>query len=845
MPRIPDLRRVFRLDVLSPRVEREVDDELRFHFAETVAALVADGMTPERARVEAERRFGEVPRYREELEAIERERRDMARRAARWEAVVQDLRHAVRGLARRPGFTLAVVVTLALGIGANATMFGIIDRLLFRPPAHVAAPEELVRVGTEITQPDGDRFSIRFSYPNFRDLRDHATGLVGLAAFGDRQELNFGTGERARPVTGAIVTGDFLPLLGVRPVLGRLLQPADDTMPGAPPVVVLGHGFWQRAFGGSPAVVGTTIRLDQASYTIVGVAPPDFRGLYAFTPDVWLPLGAYIDASPALRARRDQRGSSWLSAVGRLDSSTTAIGAAARLTAALHAVDPEPFVRGTHRIVAVPVLSRDDVLAARDARVALLLAGVSVLLLLVACASVTNLLLARGLERGREIAVRLALGISRRRLMLQLLVESVLLAAAGGLAALAVVRWGGTLLQIFLLGESGATERPVDERVLAFTAAVALGVGVLVGLAPALRASRPALTGALCRGAGDGGGRRARTRATLIALQTALCVVLLVGTGLFVRSLQRVQALPPGVAAEQTLTGTMELRDLGYTPQQVDALFAAMAERVRALPGVRSTAVGVVRPLAGGHFYPIVVPGYDPPADDPEIGSAIYPVTPEYFATVGTRLLRGRGFTAADGANAAPVAIVSERMARHYWPGADPIGRCIELVIDSVPCLRVVGVAEETHAGSILVTGAHSQYYVPLAQAPSDLTERVLFVRPEPGARQAVAAAVRLAMQGAAPGLPFAEVAPLADLMDGDLRPWRLGATLFAIFGALALVVAAVGLYGVLAFGVAQRRHELGVRMALGATDARVRALVVREGLVVAGAGTAAGVLLA
>jgi predicted permease len=757
---------------------------------------------------------------------------------------VHDLRHAARGLARRPGFTLAGVVTLALGIGANATMFGVIDRLLFRPPVHVAAPEALVRVGTEITQQDGDRLSISFSYPNFRDLRDHATGLVGLAAYGNRQELSFGTGERARPITGGIVTGNYFALLGVRPVVGRPLQPADDTVPGAPPAVVLGHGFWQRAFGGSP-VVGTTIRLDRTSYTIVGVAPPDFRGLYPFTPDVWLPLGAYIDASPALRALRDHRGSSWLFAVGRLDPSVTATGAATRLTAALHAVDPEPSVRGTHRIVAAPVLSRDDVLAERDARVALLLAGVSVLLLLVTCASVTNLLLARGLERGREIAVRLALGVGRRRLVLQLLAESALLAAAGGLAALAVVRWGGTLLQVFLLGDSGATDRPVDGRVLAFTAAVALGVGVVVGLVPALRASRPALTSALRRGAGDGGGRRARMRATLLAVQTALCVVLLVGTGLFVRSLQRVQALPLGVAAEQTLAGTMELRDLGYTPQQVDALFAAMAERVRSLPGVRSVAVGAARPLAGGYVIPITVPGYEPSTDDPEIGSAIYPVTPEYFATIGTRLLRGRGFTAADGANAAPVAIVSERMAQHYWPGADPIGRCIERRMDSIPCLRVVGVAEETHAGSVLATRGWSQYYVPLAQAPSNLTERVLFVRPEPGASRAVTVAMRLAMQGAAPGLPFAEVAPLADLMDADLRPWRLGATLFAIFGALALVVAVVGLYGVLASGVAQRRHELGVRMALGATDARVRALVVREGIIVAGAGTAAGVLLA
>ena len=847
--RIPGLRRLFRLDVLRPDVERDVDEELAFHFDAAVAELERRGVAPAAARAEAERRFGDVRRYRARLAAIDRAAHRDRRRGATWEAVIHDVRYAARALVRRPAFSLSIVVMLALGIGANATMFGVVDRLMLRPPPHVVAPDELrfVTVASPPMPPGMDMLG-GFSHALLRDLSASLAGLAEVGAAADLPmpigpgNMTLGAGPEARAVHGIAVSGSYLAMLGVRPVLGRLLQPSDESPAGATPAAVIGHALWQREFDGAGDVLGRPLRVDGAWYEVAGVLPPDFRGVVHVTPDVWLPLAPALDAAAR---RAGAGGPPRLFFLARLHAGVTETMAEARASIALAEERPTaPAGTRAGGAELLPLTRQLGVVGSKDRPVAALLAAMSAVLLLVAVVSVANLLLARGLERGREIAVRVTLGVSRRRLVLQLLVESLLLAAAGGAAALLVVQWGSLALQRLLLGAAGATERPVDLRLLAFTGAVVLVVALLAGLVPALQASRPSLLGALRRGVQEGGGRRAASRAMLAAAQSALCVLLLVGAGLFLRSLREVHAVPLGFDAERTLVGSYDLREVGYDTTGVHALFETVAARVRRAPGVRAVAISQGIPLGIAQGWPVSVDGST--ADDPDRAYAtVYHVSPDYHAAIDLDLLRGRWFGDDDRAGGERVAVVSARMVREHWPDGNAIGRCIRVGADTTPCLTVVGVVEDAVVMQVTEEPMPPQLYVPLAQARKR-RDLALSVRVAPDADpRAVGTAVRRLMQGAAPNLPFADVSTLGDELDAELRPWRLGAALFGVFAVIALVTATVGLYGVLAFGVAQRRHEIGVRLALGATAARAMRLVVRQGLLVAAGGILVGVLLA
>jgi predicted permease len=462
--------------------------------------------------------------------------------------------------------------------------------------------------------------------------------------------------------------------------------------------------------------------------------------------------------------------------------------------------------------------------------------------LLIACANLANLLLARSLRRRREIAVRVALGASRRRLAAQIATESILLATIGGLAALAVAQWGGAIVARELFPDAVWADSPVDGRIVAYTVVVTLFAALIAALVPAIQMSRPDVTSALKAG-GRGGSERARTRNALLVLQAAFSVLLLVGAGLFVRSLRNVTSLDLGMDLERTLLATMDLKKLGLPLSEVNDLYTRMAERARAVPGVERAAVAVTAPSYHSYGTSLRIPGRDslPNLDGPYMNG----VEPDYFAALGMRIVRGRAFTDDDVRAGNRVVVINETLARIGWPGHDPIGQCLKIGGDTVPCTTVVGVAADSRRQN-LIEDPNFHVHVPITQSTQWMDTRVLVVRTKGPRTAPLLSAIALAMQSTAPRLPYAFVRPLSQYrFDAELRPWRLGASMFGAFGVLALVLAAVGLYSVIAFSIARRTHELGVRMALGAQARDVVGMVLRQAVVLASIGAGAGVALA
>lgn len=828
-------RRLFRLDNDRNDVERAVDDELQFHFEHAVRDLVAKGASDADARRQAETRFGDLERTRRGLNEIDRARVSASRRGELFANVWQDLRYAARGIRRKPGFAVAVVVILALGIGANATMFGVVDRLLLRAPNYLVAPDRVHRLNMASLSNGQEVFDASTSYHRFRDLTDSAKSIDGAVAVWS-PTLAIGI-ENAREHLVIYASAGLWKLFDARPLFGRFYT-ADEDVPDHPTnVVVLSYNFWKSSYGAQKDVIGKSVRIGRFNYTIVGVAPRGFSGFSNQDPAAFLPISSGADNSFAGNGRShwdETYGLSWLEVIVRRKPDVNLVATTTEMSTLFRrsydaAREKSPSMASPlvskPRVLVAPVQSQRGPNQGSDVKVAVWLVGVALIVLVIACANVSNLMLARALRRQREIAVRLALGISRARLLAQLLVESTLLAMLGGVAGLAITQWGGQLLRTTLLPDMTWTSALTDGRTLLFTIVVAAGVGVVTGLVPAWRAGHTSLSSSLKAGSREGTHQRSVLRSTLLVMQAALSVVLLVGAGLFVRSLTNVQDIRLGFDANNIALVEPNMRDVKLDSAQQRLLYDEMLRAAHEVGGAKGAVHAAMVPFASSWDEPIFVAGVDTASTSASYLLQI--ASPGYFATMGTRIVRGRALDASDNVGSQRVAVVSQSMARKLWPRGDALSQCFRIDTSTSPCTYVIGIAEDLHWRS-LTDDAALQYYLPRDQRA--FNAGVLFVRLSGNAARA-SESVRAAVQGVMPGGAYVTVRSMFAVVDPQRRSWQLGATMFALFGLLALVVASIGLYSVISYSVEQRSQEMGVRLALGARSVDVVRMILQQSI--------------
>lgn len=837
------LRSLFR----RTQVEQELDDELRFHLECETGKLIRGGLGPAEAARRARLALGGPEQVKEQV-------RDA--RGTRWlEDLAQDLRYAMRTSARSPGFTLTVVATLALGIGATTALFSVADAVLLRW-LPVANPQELVVLARDPHQPYVPHS--RADYLRLRD--DGGQSFLGVAAAHENGSAGFtmepaGRGASPVVVNLAYVSGTYFDVLGVRPAAGRLLAREDEVTPGASRFVVLDHDFWQRQFGGDRTVLGRTARLNNVLCTVVGITSPGFHGTQVgAAPDLYVPLTLFPELVPVMRNNWDRPSRQWLTITARLRPGVTVPRAEAQVASLLRdraaayarlggSQGPGDGAGRSWTPTLLPGAQGYSPLRTLYGKPLVVLLAAAGLLLLLACANVAGLVLARAGSRQREIAMRLALGAGRGRVVRQLLTESLLLAALGGGVGVALGVGGARTLVRLLSVEFSTLSLDVSPNpsLLAASFVVTVGAGLLFGLAPALRSARQDLAEAIKRSPGATWRALGRLsgREILVVAQVSLCLVLLVGVALLAKSFIMLRTIDPGFARDGVLLVQVQPTQYGYDGVRARAFYDQLRARVAALPGVRAAGLSDETPLGGGNSGGTAsVPGRSGVG-----GVEAYAVSPEYLSAVGTPLVSGRSLSAADEQPGAPhVGLISESLARRLYPGENPLGRRFsrEEQYEALESIEIVGVVGDARYFGLRERPVPTAY-VPLAPAVRNLTLSIRF----DGASQALIAAVRRETATLDPAVPVLMAHTMRQRLDQEVARERLLSTLVGGFGTLALVLVAVGLYGVLAQWVNSRTKEIGIRVALGARQWSIAGPVLASLARLVGGGAAVGLLIA